>query len=258
LFYSYPHEVSFCHYLCETVPKLYNYLNYYKNYKLLIPEHRYNNLCKNVLNLLDINESQITILKDRCIYIINHYITTNIYHSIPSNLTYDHISIYKKIREKLNILPNNLEPLRKVYLKRDGIPNYLYGNSETGLLRQIINENELIEELIKEGFEIITLGSKNIKEKSFLLNNIKILITPLGANCMNLIFCNNPHNIIYLSNNKNFGNEQYSYLSEQLNDCKINSIILKYEGFRTDPLNQWNNSFNVDIKDIKDIINKIL
>ena len=249
LFYSYSNEISFCHYLCETVPKLYNYLNIYSNYKLLIPEHRYNNLCKNILNLLDINESQIYILKNKNIYNINDYIITNIYYAVPSNFIYDHIFIYKKIREKLNILPN-IEPLRKVYLKRDGFQNPLFGNSETGILRQIINEDELIKELIKEGFEIITPGNKNINEKSFLLNNIKILITPLGANCMNLIFSNSPHNIIYLSNNEMFGNENYSSLSEELNNCKINSIIIRYDGIRTDPLNQWNNSFNVDIKGI--------
>jgi len=253
LFYSYSYEISFAHYLCETVPKLYNYLNTYYNYKLLIPEHRYNILCKNILNLLNINESQIIILKDKNIYMINDYITTPIYHAIPSNFTYEHISIYKKIREKLNILPN-IEPLRKVYLKRDSVPNSLYGNSETGILRQIINENELIEQLIKEGFEIITLGNKNINEKTILLNNIKILITPLGANCMNLIFSNSPHNIIYLSNNKMFGNDNYNYLSEELNNSKINSIIIRYEGIQTDISNQWNDSFRVDIKDILDKI----
>ena len=256
LFYSYAYEISLTHYLCETVPKLYDYINNYKNYKLLIPEHRYNNLCKDILNLLDINESQIIILRDKNIYIINDYIITNIYHNIPGNLIYTHICTYKKIREKLNILPN-IEPLRKVYLKRDGVPNDLYGNYEVGILRKIINEDELINELIKEGFEIITLGTKNINEKSFLLNNIKILITPLGANCMNLIFSNSPHKIIYLSNNEMFGNEHYNWLSEELNNSKINSNIIRYEGFKTDPLNQWNNSFNVSIKDIKNILYNI-
>lgn len=255
LFYSFSYENNLAHYLCQTVPKLYNYLNNYKDYKLLIPEHRYNNLCKDILNLLDINESQIIILKDKNIYIINDYIITNIYNNIPSYCTYDHKFIYTKIREKLNILPN-VEPVRKVYLKRDGVPNDLYGNCEAGILRQIINENELIEELTKLGFEIITLGTKNINEKSFLMNNIKILITPLGANCMNLIFSNCPHNIIYLSNHELFGYEQYTLLSEELNNSKINSTILRYEGFQTDPLSPWSwcKSFNVDIKDIKNIL----
>ena len=256
LFYSFTYEMSYCHYLCQTVPKLYEYLNTYKNYKLLIPEHRYNNLCKNILNLLNIDESDILILKHKNIYVINDYIITNKYGCIPSNFTHDQISIYKKIREKLNILPN-VDPLRKVYLKRDGHPNSLFGNSETGILRQITNENELIEELIKKGFEIITLGNKYIDEKSFLLNNIKILITPLGANCMNFIFCNSPHNIIYLSNTENFGNDLFSRLSEELNDSKINSTIVRYPGIKTDPLNPWNNSFSVDIKDILNKINDI-
>jgi hypothetical protein len=43
-------------------------------------------------------------------------------------------------------------------------------------------------------------------------------------------------------------------LSEELNNSKINSMILRYEGFQTDPLNPWGNAFNVDIKDIKNIL----
>jgi hypothetical protein len=75
-----------------------------------------------------------------------------------------HLQIYNKIREPLNIKQN--VPLRNVYLKRDGVPNNIFGNSETGILRQIFNEDMLIERLKSLGFEIIVLGNKNILEKT--------------------------------------------------------------------------------------------
>jgi hypothetical protein len=56
----------------------------------------------------------------------------------------------------------------------------------------------LINELTKINFDIITLGYKNIIKKKELLENTSILITPLGANIMNLIFTNTPHHIIFL------------------------------------------------------------
>jgi capsular polysaccharide biosynthesis protein len=249
LFYSYAYEKSFAHYLCQTVPKLYDYINTYSNYKLLIPESRYNNLCKDILKLLNISESQIVILEDGIIYDILDYIITPIYHAIPSYMTSNQLSIFKKIRDNLEI-KQNLNPRRNIYIKRDGIPNDNFGNSETGILRQIKNENELIDSLRIKGFEIISLGDKHIIENIILLNDINICITPLGANMLNFIFSNAPKKIICLSNHNNFGFEQYISTIDNLNNCKTNHNLLRYNSISIDPLNQWNGSFNVNIKDI--------
>lgn len=204
LFYSFAYEISFGHYIGQTVPKLYEYLELYRDHKLLIPKNRYNNLCKNILNLLKIDRSHIEIIEDGYIYDIKNYIPTTRYHCAPTPYSPTHIELYKKIREPL-LITENTSPSRNVYLKRDGKPCITFGNSETGILRQIMNENELITKLQSIGFEIITLGDKYIEEKAALLNNINTLITPLGANCINLIFCNSPKHIIYLSNTENFG-----------------------------------------------------
>ena len=249
LFYSFAYEKSFAHYLCQTVPKLYDYINTYSNYKLLIPESRYNNLCKDILKLLNISENQIIILQDGIIYNILDYITTPLYDAVPSYMNSNQISIYKKIRENLDIKPN-INPRRNIYIKRDGIPNNNFGNSETGILRQIKNENELIEQLKIKGFEIISLGDKHINEKKILLDDINIVLTPLGANMLNFIFSNAPKKIICMSNHNNFGFEQFISIIEILNGCKTNSKLLRYNSIDIDPLNQWNGSFNVNIKDI--------
>jgi capsular polysaccharide biosynthesis protein len=243
--------------MTQTVPKLYEYINSYSNYKLLIPKHKYNNLCKDILKLLNINNENIYILEDETIYIINDYITSNKYNSLPDNFTHNHLWIYKKIREPLNILPNN-NPYKKIYLKRDGISNNNFGNSEIGIKRQIINENELMSHLIKMNFEIIHLGDKFISEKKEFLENSKVIITPLGANCLNLIFSNAPKHIIMLSNHNNFGYEYYNSLCEELNNEKINSKFIQYNSiYNNDETNEWNGSFYVNIDQINDYLKSI-
>lgn len=256
LFYSFTYEVAFGHYIGQTVPKLYEYLQSYRDHKLLIPKHRYNNLCKDILQLINIDLSQIEIIEDGYIYDIKDFVTTTRYHCVPTPYTNTHIEIYKKIREPL-MITENTSPYRKVYLKRDGKPCAEFGNSETGILRQIVNEAELISQLEILGFEIITLGDKHISEKKDLLNNINILVTPLGANCTNLIFCNAPKYIIYLSNTENFGDDYYTQLASELNNTHIVSHIFRYSGESSDPKNEWNNKFNVNINDIINFITSI-
>jgi hypothetical protein len=255
LLYSFGYEVSFAHYMTQTIPMLIDYLDKYKDYKLLIPKHRYHNLCKDILESLKITETQIEVLTDKTIYNIDNFIKVPFYDAPPSPFSETHIKIYNKIRDSLEIKQYPY-PERKVYLKRDGIQNNDFGNSETGKLRQIYNEDILIDKLKENGFEIIVLGNKHIQEKKLLLENIKILVTPIGANCVNLIFGSSPRNIVYLSNNKNFGFEYYTSLCENLNNTKINSVKLLYKGIPTDPKNQWNDSFSVDIEQILSVINK--
>lgn len=215
----------------------------------MIPESRYNNFCKDVLELVKINKNQIQILLDNTVYYVKDYVKTNVYHAMPAQFTEAHLNIYSKIRNNLNIVQNT-NPTKKIYLKRDGKPNVEYGNSETGIIRQIENENELMNSLRNIGFDIVTLGDKHIVEKSNVLNDSNIIITPLGANCVNLIFSNAPKNIIFLSNQNMFGDEYFISLFEKLNHAKINYLIFRYDGIHHDVTNQWNISFNVNIEEI--------
>ena len=257
LFYSFRYQISFAHYMTQTVPKLYEYINNYSNYKLLIPNSSYNKLCKDILQNLNINTENIIVLQDKTMYIVNDYITSKLYNSPPDNFTSNHLWIYHKIREPLNIIKNN-QPYKKIYIKRDGISNSDFGNSETGIKRQIINENELIERLIKMDFQIVHLGDKLLSEKKHILENSKILITALGANCLNIIFSNAPKNMIILSNNQNFGYEYYINLCQALNNEKINPVLFKYSSlYNNDNLNQWNGSFCVDIDKLCDYVKSI-
>lgn len=253
LFYSFAYQVSYAHFMTQTVPKLTKYIKEHSDKPLLIPEKFYNNLCKDVLKLLNLNN--ILILKDKIIYDIKNLIIIEHYPTPSDYYTFDHLFIYSQLRTSLCIKNDTNNKNRLVYLKRDGFANADNGNSETGLLRKVINEDELITELIKQGFEIITMGDKKLYEKAELLKSIKILIMPLGAVCLNLIFSNSPQNVIILSNENNFGDNYYIKLCETLNNIKINSLILKYKNeYNIDNKNRWNSSYKVDIDNIKSII----
>jgi capsular polysaccharide biosynthesis protein len=251
LFYSFRYQISFAHFMMQTVPLLKEYILTYHDYKLLIPEHHYNNLCKDILNLCNISSDRIVLLEDRQIYTITTLAPRFVYHAVPVMYTQDHIWIYSYIRQSLPIQSGNT-PMRKVYLKRDGITNHAFGNSETGICRRITNEDELIKILESQGFEIITLGTKHILEKCQSLNNIHILITQIGANCMNLIFGNAPSHCIFLSNNTPLGQSYYTKLSSELNNKNINEILLEFppNNIYTDPSNSMNSSFEVSIEQI--------
>ena len=147
LLYSFLYEKSYAHYLTQTIPKLYDYLNEYSHCNLLIPKSRYNNLCKDILKNLNINN--VILLENEVIYNINNFISTKIYEAPPASFVNAHVGIYNKIRNNLNITPNVLKN-RNIYLKRDGFQSIDFGNDETGINRHIINENELINELQKK------------------------------------------------------------------------------------------------------------
>lgn len=264
LFYSFIYQKAFGHFIGQTLPKILDYLeickNVDKNIPLIIPKIFYNIITKNILELLNIEN--IIILEDKTIYTINNLITIPHYTTVPDPPTNKHIEIYNLIREHLNINNKNENEnknkniKRKIYLKRDNFKSTEYGNDETGIYRQIVNEAELIDVLVDKGFEIITLGNSNIIEKSNLLSNTEIVVTPLGSNCFNFIFSNAPTTIIYVSNQEQFGDDYFTNLINTLNNTNIKSHTLRFESLRhlCDPLNGCNSPYYVDIQQITNLL----
>ena len=256
LYYGFWFQVSFSHYMSQTLPKL---LYYNKNDLLVIPRSTYTMLCREILNTLGIKEDKIFILEDNVKYIFKNLKTSHHEYHGPGGTIYpDMFSICSLLRENLNISQNS-NKYRKVYLKRDGVPNEKFGNMEIGHYRKITNESELISYLESFGFEIINLGDKNFSEKVKLLKDINILITPLGANCMNLIFSNCPNNILMLSNDRPIGPDYFINLCSTLNNSSINNKILTYPSINSneDPKNSTNSPYTVDINDIKKYLESI-
>ncbi len=258
LFYSFRYQISFAHFMMQTVPLLKDYIEQYSEYSLLVPKHHMNQLCQDILEHCKIPSEKIILLEDRTIYTVNVLAPRKHYHTVPSNYTSDHVWIYSMIRKTLPLTQIRI-PTRNVYLRRDGVPNAQFGNSETGAMRRIRNEDVLIQRLSEIGFEIITLGSKRLHEKCYELSNIHTLITQLGANCMNLIFGNAPTNCILLTNDRPLGEHYYTSLSAELNQSPIQTYIFQYpsDPNYTDPFNSMNAAFTVDIDTIIQKVNQL-
>lgn len=245
LFYNSPYDISYTHFLLQTLPKL---NDYDLNTKLLIPNRIYNKFTIDILSYTNINLENIEVLKNNTIYIINDFKQSNKYLNMPDNFTDKHINIFNIIRTNLNIT-KNINSVRKIYLKRDGIKN-----GDIGYKRNITNEVILIEKLKELNFEIITLGDKSIKEKKELLQDAEIVISQLGANCMNFIFSNLPKKIILLSHNESGTGyvDYYKRLLDTLNQENTNIKLLTYntDGIYIDIENDFNKSFSVNVDEI--------
>lgn len=260
-YYSFYYQVSYAHYLTQCLPKIKYYMDDMSKI-LVVPRSTYNQLCKDIFNLLNIPNEKILILEDNIEYIFSDI--TVIEHigkqwdGVGGEINYDGIEVYKKIRNSYGVQINS-RPHRKVYLKRSGSSNYLYGNGEVGIFRKIDNENELIKFLKGRGFEIVELGSKSINEKFYEMRDIHTLITQIGSNFMNIIFCNSVKNVLLLSNDFPLGLDYYFGIIDILNPIEHNKDIFTYSSsiYGADPKNHTNNPFKVDIDQIDKYLQRI-
>lgn len=261
LYYSFYYQVSYAHYLTQCVPKLKYYMNDMSR-TLVIPKSTYNKFCKDILSILGISEEKILVLEDNIEYVFDDISTVEHigpqWNGVGGEINLDGIDVYKKIRSSLG-LGCNTNPHRKVYLKRDGKSNSSYGNGEVGIFRKIDNEHELISLLVDQGFEIIELGTKTIEEKRYELRDVRILVSQIGANLMNLIFCNSLKNVLLLSNEYPLGSEYYFGLIDYLNPISANKEIFTHLSSHSgvDSKNITNNPFVVDIHRIKNYLQSL-
>ena len=259
LFYSFRYQISFMHNLMQTVPLLEEYLEKYKEYKLLVPAHHYSELYKDIFKLLNIQDDSIFLLEDNTIYTVKSMADRKKWIGDAFVITEAAVKILNSIRGALSIT-QNIHPKRRIYLQRDGTPNKLFGNDETGAIRRILNEDELVRTLTCRGFEIVKLGDKYLHQKNELLSNAAIVITQLGANCMNLMFTNLPSHVIFLGNSSAIGENTFVNLLGILNNSTVSYTTLLDSDDTThfDPKNKWNCAFSVDIPRLTKYIDNYL
>lgn len=82
------------------------------------------------------------------------------------------------LRDKLLPKTSNNQPQRKLYISRNKSNN-----------RRLINEKEITNFLVTQGFEIINLESLSVRKQAQLLGEAKIVISPHGSGLSNLVFC---------------------------------------------------------------------
>lgn len=251
LYYAFSLQVSYAHYLTQCLPKL-HYYDLEK--KLVIPRSTYNILSKSIFKLLGIPEDRILVLEDNIKYVFKNIDTIPHigvqWNGVGGEINIAGVEVCKKLHNALGIIPSK-NATRKVYLKRNQNVSLEHNNSQVGRYRCISNEDQLIELLVQNGFEIIELGDKTIQEKVEAMKDIDVLITQLGANVYNLIFSNTTNNILLLSNDKPVGQDYYFGLLDKLNLTQRKDLFL-YPSLphNIDPKNGTNDSFEVNLENI--------
>ena len=226
-------------------------------------------LCEQVINLSDINfillpnlekkfqkeTLQMLNIKNDCLISSKTFrhiqateiIVTDHPYCITGNATKDIMNIPNWIpfwlkqkflnkEKKINKYPE------KIYIDRSD------SESNTKHLRQIINEKEVVDLLLNNGFKSISLSRLHFKDQVQLFNDARIIVGLHGAGFTNVCFCEQGAKIIELKS-KSAG-IQYKNLSEK---NKLNYSSISCQPSKFDQNNQYGH-IEVPINELKQLI----
>jgi len=190
---------NYFHYLYDTLPYLISYMNLKErigNLKLLM---QYPNQSKTsfypfvveFLNILGINESDILITNDHTIY-KDVYISNSYTHDIDSNLPprKEIYNFYKDIVNRVKTKFTIDETPKKIYVSRRTWLHNNFSNIGTNYTtrRKMVNEDELVEKLKKEGFVELFTENLTTIEKILYFSNATHVTGAIGGGISNVLF----------------------------------------------------------------------
>jgi capsular polysaccharide biosynthesis protein len=150
------------------------------------------------------------------------FLDDGIYHFTNSQIPqFIHKSQSFKILNKLRKHHNKTK--EKIYLTRQNA-NY----------RNLINEENVVHILKKDGFRVVDPNTMDVIEQIDLFSNAKFVVSPTGSSLTNIVFCSPGTKVVEIKPRYNFEYEnnfktRYSYLCDQLN--------LNYLSVEADPIN---------------------
>ena len=193
---------NYYHFLYDTLPYLFNYLELKKSYpslKLLVnyPNknkkdfYKFNNeFLEKIINLNDL------IIHDGNNKYLNIYVSTSLTHGGYSNNPprKEIYSIYDFIKNNINYENINEKylDLKKLYISRRTWINNDNSNIGTDYTsrRKMMNEDILVEKLVQLGYNELFAENLNTDEKIYLFSNAEVVIGAIGGGMANLLFSN--------------------------------------------------------------------
>ena len=199
LFFFVYNTDNYFHFLYDSLPYLISYLNLKetcKNIKLLMqyPNKQKQNFYLFVIeffNVLGINETDIIIANEFTIY-NEVYISTSYTHDIDSNLP-PRKEIYEFYQKIVKIVKSKYtidNTPKKIYVSRRTWLHNNFSNIGTNYTtrRKLINEDELVEKLQKDGFTEVFTENLTTIEKIFYFSNATHIIGAIGGGISNVLF----------------------------------------------------------------------
>lgn len=195
------------HYICESLKRLYYIKKFYKkkNIKVIVFENIADWLIE-IIIWLGIKKQNIIKKPFKESWYIKKLIFLDLeYFELSKNEVNYLCDQDKKDYRNRNIY-------QKIYISR--------GDNRAD--RNLINEKEIEVYLKNQGFKIIYASTLNIRSKLEILNNAKIIVTPLGSALYNFYFCRNiKAKVIVL------GSERY-FVRPYVNICKNKNLNLTF------------------------------
>jgi len=199
VFYFVYNTDNYYHYLYDTLPYLISYQdlkNKIPNIKLLMqyPNEQKNSLYPFViefLELLDITLNDILMINNNNIY-KEIYISTSYTHDFDSNLP-PRKEIYDFYQNIVEIVKNKYfidNTPKKIYVSRRSWLHNDYSNIGTNYTtrRRLVNEDEIVEMLVKDGYQEVFTEKLNTIEKIFYFANATNVIGAIGGGISNVLF----------------------------------------------------------------------
>jgi capsular polysaccharide biosynthesis protein len=297
LFFLIYNTDNYFHFIYDTLPYLISYFELKKtipNLKLLMqyPNPQKQEMYRFVLEflkILDITKEDIILVNTNTKY-NEIYISTSYTHDIDSNLPprKEIFDFYKNI---VNIVKYKYKPIKSpqyIYISRRTWLHNDFSNIGTNYTtrRKLVNENELVENLLKEGYEEVFTEKLTTIEKIQYFSNATNVIGAIGGGIANVLFspkttkliaiisptflelnqrfkfCLNTVNVFYDMNTKHIEDTEFkTYMRVKTKDNKIigeiekiydNKLLISY----TDGSNTGWNSQN-DYKKIELFINDV-
>jgi capsular polysaccharide biosynthesis protein len=240
------------------------------------------------LNILNITNEDIVIANKNTIY-ESIFISTSYTHDIDSNLP-PRKEIYEFYKDIVSsVINNDIETPKKIYVSRRTWLHCDYSNIGTNYTtrRKLINENELVEKLIKEGYTEIFTEKLSTIDKILYFSNATHVVGAIGGGISNVLFSPKETileaivsptfldvnyrfkysldcvNVTYNYNTKHIENTEFkTYMRVKTKDNKIigeiekindNKLLISYtEGFNVGW--NFNNKYNEIELDINDVI----
>jgi hypothetical protein len=190
---------NYFHYVYDTLPYLISYLHLQKTVpeiKLLMqyPNEQKESFYPFVLEfleLLDIGRDDIVLVNNETLY-SNIYISTSYTHDIDSNLPprkeiYD---LYQSIVARVKSINISLETPKKIYVSRRTWLHGDFSNIGTNytMRRRMVNEDELVERLMIEGYQEVFTERLSTIEKILYFADATHVVGAIGGGISNVLF----------------------------------------------------------------------
>ena len=202
LFFFIYNTDNYFHFLYDTLPYLISFLELKKelpNLKLLmqLPNPQKKEMYRFVLEfleILNITKQEIVIANTDTHY-SNIYISTSYTHDIDSNLPprKEIFDLYKNIVDVVKKKYDNKTTPPKLYISRRTWLHNDFSNIGTNYTtrRKLVNEDELVDKLVKEGYKEVFAEKLTTIEKIQYFSNATHVMGSIGGGLANVLFSPN-------------------------------------------------------------------